>query len=62
MNFLIVDDYPGNRKVLRSTREAEGQRVVEAANGVAALEALGHEPVDAVISDTLMPGMDGFRA
>jgi signal transduction histidine kinase len=61
MNLLIVDDYPANRRLLRASLEAEGHGVVEAANGVEALEALAAESVDAVISDILMPGMDGFR-
>jgi len=61
MNLLIVDDYPNNRKLLRAALEAEGHRVAEASDGVEALEVLGREGVDAVISDILMPRMDGFR-
>ncbi len=47
--------------VLRWSLEAEGCQVVEAANGVEALAVLAREPVDAVITDILMPLMDGFR-
>ncbi len=61
MNLLIVDDYPNNRKLLRAALEAEGHKVAEAADGVEALEVLGRDCVDAVISDILMPKMDGFR-
>jgi CheY-like chemotaxis protein len=61
VKLLIVDDYPGNLKLLRMALEAEGHEVVERVNGVEALEALKREPVDAVISDILMPVMDGFR-
>jgi signal transduction histidine kinase len=61
VKVLIVDDYPSNRKVLRAQLEAEGYEILEAANGVEALEALDREAVDAVISDILMPNMDGFR-
>jgi PAS domain S-box-containing protein len=61
MNILIVDDHANNRKLLRAQLEAEGQNVLEAADGVEALQVLEREPVDAVISDILMPNMDGFR-
>jgi signal transduction histidine kinase len=61
MNLLIVDDLATNRKLLRVTLEAEGHSALEAADGVEALQILGRETVDAVISDILMPNMDGFR-
>ncbi len=61
MNLLIVDDISTNRKLLRVTLEAEGYNTLEAADGVEALQILARETVDAVISDILMPNMDGFR-
>src|ERR1017187_9345573 len=61
MNLLIVDDIATNRKLLRVVLEAEGHTTLEAADGVEALQILAHESVDAVISDILMPNMDGFR-
>src|SRR5579872_1020245 len=61
MKLLIVDDIPTNRKLLRVTLEAEGQPVVEAADGIEPLDILPCEKVDAVISDILMPRMDGYR-
>jgi signal transduction histidine kinase len=61
MNILIVDDIAINRKLLRVTLEAEGHATFEAADGVEALQILARETVDAVISDILMPNMDGFR-
>ena len=61
MNLLIVDDIATNRKLLRVTLEAEGHTTLEAADGVEALQILADETVDAVISDILMPNMDGFR-
>ena len=60
-NVLIVDDNPTNRKYLRSTLEAEGHRTIEAADGLEGLEKLRSTDVDAVISDVLMPRMDGYR-
>ena len=59
--ILIVDDQPMNRRVLRAGLEAEGYEVLEAENGARALEILDAGHVDAVISDILMPTMDGFR-
>jgi CheY-like chemotaxis protein len=61
MNILIVDDLETNRKLLRVTLEAESHTTLEAADGVEALQILERETVDAVISDILMPNMDGFR-
>jgi signal transduction histidine kinase len=61
MNLLIVDDQPTNRKLLRAQLEGEGHRVEEASNGVEALEKLARARFDAVISDILMPSVDGFR-
>jgi CheY-like chemotaxis protein len=61
MNILAVDDTETNRKLLRTTLEAEGHHVLEAANGLDALAVLEREPVDAIISDILMPKMDGYQ-
>jgi CheY-like chemotaxis protein len=61
MKILIVDDLATNRKLLRVQLEEEGHGVIEAVDGIEALEVLGREIVDAVISDILMPRMDGYR-
>jgi PAS domain S-box-containing protein len=61
MNILIVDDHPLNLKLLRAQLEAVGHCVLEAANGVEALAVLEREPVAAIISDILMPQMDGYQ-
>ncbi|MCR4339822.1 MAG: PAS domain S-box protein [Gemmatimonadaceae bacterium] len=61
MNILIVDDIPTDLKLLCVQLEAEGHVVFEAQNGVEALAVLERQPVDAVISDILMPRMDGYR-
>lgn len=60
MNILIADDKLTNRKHLRAIIEAEGQAVIEACDGLEALALLEHQPVDAIISDILMPNMDGY--
>jgi len=61
MRLLIVDDHETNLRVLRAQLEIEGHDVLDAANGVEALRVLEREPVDGVISDILMPQMDGYR-
>jgi PAS domain S-box-containing protein len=61
MNLLIVDDNLINLKLLRAQLEAEGHVVFEAHDGVDALALLERQRVDVVISDILMPRMDGYR-
>lgn len=61
MKILIVDDVATVRSVLRLTLEARGHQVLEATDGVQALLVLDRETVDGVVSDVLMPNMDGFR-
>jgi len=61
MNLLIVDDHPTNLKLLRAQLESEGHTVFEARDGVDALALLNRQRVDVVISDILMPRMDGYR-
>jgi CheY-like chemotaxis protein len=60
MNLLIVDDHLINLKLLRAQLESEGHVVFEAHDGVDALALLERQRVDAVISDILMPRMDGY--
>src|ERR1043165_2724671 len=61
MRILIVDDQPANLKLLRVHLEAAGHEVISAGDGVEALEVLRRQPIEAVISDILMPRMDGYR-
>lgn len=61
MKILVVDDDALNRRVLRALLIAEGHAVVEGEDGLSALQLLQREKIDAVISDILMPRMDGYR-
>jgi PAS domain S-box-containing protein/diguanylate cyclase (GGDEF)-like protein len=61
MKLLIVDDHALNLKLLRAKLEGDGHVVLESTDGVEALEILHREVVDGVISDILMPRMDGYR-
>jgi PAS domain S-box-containing protein len=61
MNILIVDDNTTNLKLMRAQLEAEDHVVAQAQDGVEALALLDRQCVDVVISDILMPRMDGYR-
>ncbi|MEO8034918.1 MAG: response regulator, partial [Acidobacteriota bacterium] len=61
LRILIVDDLPVNLKLLRAQLESEGHVVVDAANGVEALAILADQKIEAIVSDILMPVMDGYR-
>ena len=61
MRILTVDDNELNRKFLRVILGSEGHEVVEAADGSEAFEKLGSGKFDAVVTDILMPKMDGYR-
>jgi signal transduction histidine kinase len=61
MKILIVDDNATNLKLLRVRLEAERHKVLSARDGLEALEFLRREPVDGIVSDILMPRMDGYR-
>ncbi len=61
MKILVVDDDAMNRKYLRVLLMQEGHTVLEVEDGLEALHTLERENIDAVISDILMPRMDGYR-
>lgn len=61
MNILVVDDDAVNRLLLRAIFTAEQMKVFLAVDGVEALAALEREAIDAIITDILMPKMDGYR-
>ena len=60
-NILVVDDEPVARQSLTDILRLEGYSVASAPNGHAALEYVRMHPVDLMIVDLRMPGMDGLE-
>lgn len=61
MKVLVVDDNSHNRYLSEVLLKAHGDEVVTAANGVEALEKLRELRPDLIVSDIMMPRMDGYR-
>ena len=58
--ILIIDDQESIRALLRTTLEAAGYEVTEASNGREGFERYRHKPTDLVITDILMPELNGL--
>ena len=61
MKILLVDDEPAILDVMVDLLGDLGHESVRAENGMRALEALDREPLRVVITDWMMPGMDGLE-
>ena len=61
MNILIVDDDPTSRLILEATLKKSGHQVTATKNGTDALAAYDKGSIPLVISDMVMPGMDGLE-
>ncbi len=59
MKILIVEDDPLSRQLVKTPLQRAGYEVVEAEDGQAAWELFQHEPFALVITDWMMPGLDG---
>lgn len=62
MKILVADDIASNRQILKWMLEEEGYSVVEAVNGLEAIETFNNEAPDLVLMDVMMPVMDGIEA
>ena len=58
-SILVVDDHQAIRTVLVELLHEEGYRVRAAVDGLAGLRAIAREPPDLVVSDVMMPKIDG---
>lgn len=59
--ILVVDDEPDQRFLLRRIFERAGHEVAEAGHGAAALTAVRESSPDLVVTDIMMPVMDGVE-
>ena len=59
--ILVVEDNPTNLELLVYLLRAFGYTVLTAANGLEALDRLSEGPVDLIVCDLEMPGMDGYQ-
>ena len=60
-NIMVVEDDANQRKLMATVLEQYGYTVVQACDGVDALEQMDKKHVDLIILDVMMPRMDGFE-
>jgi CheY-like chemotaxis protein len=60
-NILVVDDVAGIRGLLRKILTGAGYKVIEAADGKQALQQMRTSQVDLVLTDLVMPEMEGIE-
>jgi two-component system KDP operon response regulator KdpE len=58
---LVVDDDPQILRAVRTSLQARGYEVKTAGNGETALEVLSEDPLDLVVLDLGLPGIDGHE-
>ena len=60
-NILVVDDEPALRELANQILTHFGYRVLTASSGKSALNILAAQPIDLMLSDVIMPNMDGYQ-
>jgi len=60
--ILVVDDDVTVREVVTSYLHAHHHTTIEASDGEAAVRLVGQEPIDLVVLDLMLPGIDGLEA
>ena len=58
---LVIEDEPSNSLLVEVTLRPLGCETIVRANGIAGLDVARSQPVDLVILDIALPGMDGWR-
>ncbi|MCB0169313.1 MAG: response regulator [Anaerolineae bacterium] len=58
---LVVEDETPMRDMMRRTLQKEGWQIIEAVNGLEALQRLSETRPDLILLDLMMPEMDGFQ-
>lgn len=61
MKILIAEDDPISVKILQITLEQYGHEVIVTADGAEAWDTFDRDPVRVVVSDWMMPGLDGLE-
>lgn len=59
--ILVVEDEPEFRDAIRMRLESAGYDVIEAADGLAALELARKSPPDLILLDIMLPKLDGYK-
>jgi CheY-like chemotaxis protein len=62
ISIMIIDDEEAMRALIKTFLVIEGYSVIEASNGMHALERIKHEAPDLIIADVMMPYMDEFHS
>lgn len=60
--LLIVDDEQRIREVIKTYAEFEGHEVMEAKDGLEAIQLCKENDFDVIVMDIMMPHLDGFSA
>ncbi len=61
-SILLVEDEPVSQTIVESLLADEGYQVTVASSGIEALEKVADNPIDIILMDLRMPGMDGLEA
>jgi len=60
-NILVVDDNQMMRKLIKNLFHGEEFEIIEATNGMEGLDFVKQNPVDLIITDIVMPKMEGIE-
>lgn len=61
ITIVLVDDSPTVRKMISDLLKSKGIKVIEAADGIEAMEKIKISSPDLVITDIVMPKMNGYE-